>query len=397
VTAIDRLYYRDAYLTEFRAQVIDTAPGGRVYLDRTAFYPASGGQPYDTGVIGAATVTDVIDEGDRVAHVVSGEVGGQEVDCRVDWPRRFDHMQQHTGQHLLSAVLHELYGIATLSFHLGRDSSTIDVDAPKLDAGELRAASRRANALVFENRPVAISFEHAAEAQGLRKASEREGELRIVSIEGLDRSACGGTHVTRLGEIGPIAIRRLDRIRGTTRIEFLCGWRAIERAHADFDALARVAQVYSGALDDAPALVTAQQSRLADAERALRKLSLEMAQMRGRELHSATAPDAAAGNLRRVDREVAGALDDTLRAEAQSFAACGRAVYLAWSRDPASILLAVSADSGAHAGNLVKQALTAVGGRGGGSAQSAQGSVPDAKRLDQVLDAIRAAQAGGLG
>ena len=150
----DRLYYTDSYLHEFHARVTDRADDGRrIYLDRTAFYPSSGGQPCDKGSIDSVPVLDVIDEGERIAHVVASPVTAGEADCRVDWQRRFDHMQQHSGQHLLSAIFVERFGIATVSFHLGQESSTIDLDTAALDPARMLEAERRANEVVFENRP----------------------------------------------------------------------------------------------------------------------------------------------------------------------------------------------------------------------------------------------------
>jgi alanyl-tRNA synthetase len=304
----DRLYYQDSYLTEFRARVVEVSPDAvspdrqRVYLDRTAFYPTSGGQPFDTGQLGGLNVVEVIDEGDRIAHILSERLEQSEVDGRVHQPRRFDHMQQHTGQHLMSAVLVEMFDAATVSFHLGAEACTIDI-ARALEAEQLRQAERRANQIVFENRPVTVSFQHSSEDLGLRKPTEREGEVRIVSIQGLDRSACGGTHVRATGEIGPILLRKQDRIRGHQRIEFLCGGRAVARARADFEALSQIARVFSAPLDDAPAMVEAQREKLQEADRTRRRLATELAQASGRALYAETPPgsDGIRRLLRRVD------------------------------------------------------------------------------------------------
>jgi alanyl-tRNA synthetase len=220
----DRLYYTDAYLTAFDAAVVARADGGRrMYLDRTAFYPTSGGQPFDTGRLGGAEVVDVVDEGDRVAHLLASPVEGDRLDGRIDWPRRFDHMQQHTGQHLLSAVIAERFGHATVSVHFGRESSTLDLDTSALPHDQAVEAEALANAVVTENRPVGVSFEAAGATAGLRNASDRQGTLRIVTIEGLDRSACGGTHVRATGEIGAILIRKVERVKQLVRLEFLSG------------------------------------------------------------------------------------------------------------------------------------------------------------------------------
>ena len=394
----DRLYYTDSYLREFHARVTGrSADGHRIYLDRTAFYPTSGGQPHDTGAIAGVSLVDVEDEGDRIVHVVAAPLSEDEngeVDCRIDWERRFDHMQQHSGQHLLSAVFVERFGIPTVSFHLGQESSTIDLDTPALDPTRVLGAERRANQAVCENRPLAVSFQDAAETRDLRKPSEREGTLRIVSIDGLDRSACGGTHVARTGEIGPILLRKLERIRNTVRVEFLCGGRAVSRARADFDALSRVAQMVSGSLDETPDLVATQFEAARNADKLRRKLEADLAQYRGRELYAATAPDEA-GVRRVLQRLPSGSLEE-LRAIAQSFAAQPKAVFIGALdsiAEPPAVLLAVSADggtdSGVDAGKVLKAALTQAGGRGGGNPRLAQGSLPNREALEQVLSAIR--------
>jgi alanyl-tRNA synthetase len=384
----ERLYYADSYLREFRARVTERSPDGRrIYLDRTAFYPTSGGQPHDTGAIAGVPLVDVEDEGERIAHVVAAPVSAEEVDCRIDWDRRFDHMQQHSGQHLLSAIFVERFGIATISFHLGQESCSIDLGTPTLEPARVLEAERRANQAVFENRPIAISFADSAETRDLRKPSAREGTLRIVSIEGLDRSACGGTHVARTGEIGTILLRKLDRIRNTVRVEFLCGGRAVGRARADFDALSRVAQMVSGSLDEAPELVAAQFEAARNTDKLRRKLEEDLAPYQGRELYAATAADEA--GVRRVLRRLPSGNLENLRGMAQSFTAQAQAVFIAALDEPPAVLLAVSADSGINAGKLLKAALTQAGGRGGGNPRIAQGSLPSREALEQVLSHIR--------
>jgi len=381
----DRLYYKDCYLIEFQARIVDASPDRlKVYLDRTAFYPTSGGQPFDTGRLGGSAVIDVVDEEGCIAHLLGSPLAADSVAGAIDWQRRFDHMQQHTGQHLLSAVLIELFGAATVSFHLGADASTIDVARP-LEPQQIRAAERRANEVVFQNRPVTIGFEDSAQDLGLRKATERQGEVRIVSIQDLDRSACGGTHVRSTAEIGPILLRKLDRIRGTQRIEFVCGMRAVARARADYDSLSAIARSLSAGLDEAPALVTANLEKLQEADKTRRRLANELAQAKGRELYAATAPGE--DGLRRIQRNVP-VLSDELRVEAQSFTAGEKSVFLASSEDPPSVLLAASKDSGINAGDVLKTALAAAGGRGGGNQNTAQGSLPNKEALDSLLRSV---------
>src|SRR4051812_176756 len=175
-----RLYYEDSYLTEFRTRV----PGNigdpcRVVLEETAFYPSSGGQPFDLGTINGIEVIDVLDSEDGIVHVLAGPVASADgiMHGRIDWARRFDHMQQHTGQHLLSAVIVDLFGVQTVGFHMGAESSTIELGAPAFDAKQIRAAEDKANQIIIENRPVAVSYLEAGQAANLRKPSEREGVL----------------------------------------------------------------------------------------------------------------------------------------------------------------------------------------------------------------------------
>jgi alanyl-tRNA synthetase len=238
----ERLYYTDAYRAEFSARVVDSADEGRrVYLDSSAFYPTSGGQPHDLGTLDGLAVVDVIDEDDRIAHVLAKPITSTNVVGKVEWTRRFSHMQQHTGQHLLSAIFEDLFGMKTVSVHFGDEYSTLDLEADSLSSDQLRKAQRRANEIIAENRAVTVTFEDAATAKGLRKAVDRAGTLRIISIEDLDRSACGGTHVRATGEIGCALLRGTERIRKTTRVQFVCGLRAVERASDDYAALAAIA------------------------------------------------------------------------------------------------------------------------------------------------------------
>ena len=385
-----RLYYTDSYLTDFDAGVVEVADDGRrVYLDRTAFYPTSGGQPHDLGSLAGARITDVIDEGERIAHVVESPVAsdGGAVHGTVDWERRFDHMQQHTGQHLLSAVLEELYGFHTVSVHFGGDYSSLDLDVESVSAHRVVEAEARANALVAENRAVTTSFEDASQASGLRKESGRTGTLRIVSIAGLDRSACGGTHVRATGEIGAILIRKVERVRKSARLEFVCGSRAVRRARADFEALTRIAGALSASLDDAPALVAAQSEQLRAGENERRRLERELAGHRARALYDAAPADER--NLRVVRQEAA--TMDELRTLAHATIALPRAVLVGTIGEPPSLLLATAEDTGLDAGRLLREGVSRVGGRGGGSSRIAQGSVPDAGRLTEAVASVLSA------
>jgi alanyl-tRNA synthetase len=297
-------------------------------------------------------------------------------------------MQQHTGQHLLSALAADGHGWETLSVHFGPELSTLDLGVESITPSMLQALERAANAAVTANHAVQVDFEDAATVTGLRKASERSGTLRIVSIEGLDRSACGGTHVRRTGEIGTIVLRRAERVRKATRVEFLCGARAIARVRADYEILARIAQGLSCSLDEVATLVPAQAEQLRALDNERRRLEEAVSAMRAREVHAALVPDA--GGIRRlVERRPSGKADAS-RAFALAFCALPGAVYVGAVAEPPAILVAASDDSGVDAGRVLKAALGTVGGRGGGSPRLAQGTVPDAAALDAVVAALSA-------
>lgn len=393
----ERLYYRDSYLTEFEATVVAHGEADRVYLDRSAFYPTSGGQPFDRGVLRGSgspelSVLDVVDEGDRVAHVLgSGEAqklaAGERVTGSIDWSRRFDHMQQHSGQHLLSAVFFERLGVGTQSVHFGVETSTLDLDTGELGTDALVGVEARANELVFENRPLSVADEDAPE--GLRKESARSGPLRVVSIAGLDRSACGGTHVARTGEIGPILLRKVERVRKALRVEFVCGRRATRRARADYDALGRLAGSLSASVDDVVDVVG---KRLGEQQRdaaALRTARESLDGYQAAELYARARSETGGGRALHLERRAAGSVQE-LRGLALAYSAHPKALFIAAFDEPAAILLAASSDTGVDAGAVLKSALAAAGGRGGGSARLAQGSVDGPGALAEVLRIVRA-------
>ena len=382
-----RLYYADSYLRDFEAAVIDRSEDSRrVYLDQTAFYPTSGGQPFDIGQLGGIEVTDVVDEGDRVAHLLVAPLPGARARGQIDWRRRFDHMQQHTGQHLLSAVLADVVGHATVGVHFGQESSTLDLDATALTPDQVAKAEERANEIVVQNRPVTVSFEAAESATGLRKATDREGALRIVTIEGLDRSACGGTHVRATGEIGSILIRKLERVRKGTRLEFLCGGRATWRARADYMLLSQLAGELSAAVDELPRLIASQREEIKEANATVRELQARLDIGRAKELYAAATPEST--GIRRVTVHEEGPSADTLRGLAQAFSAMPRAVFIGAVTSPPAVVLAASEDTGIDAASLLKSLLSSVGGRGGGSARLAQGIVPGRAQLQTVVESL---------
>ena len=231
----ERLYYEDSYLKEFRAKVlkkikIDNRPA--VVLGETAFYPTSGGQPYDKGVIQDVPVVEVVEEGDEIIHILKEELKEKinyEVVGKIDWKRRFDHMQQHLGQHILSGALMKLWGVETVSFHLGEEVCTLDIAKEELTEEEAKKAEECANEIIFDNRPVKCYFvegEEELKGLNLRKVLEKTGKIRIIEVEDFDFSACGGTHCRATGEVGLIKITKWEKRGEKIRLEFICGRRA---------------------------------------------------------------------------------------------------------------------------------------------------------------------------
>jgi len=389
----ERLYYTDPYARRFDATVQrvvrpdDGTGRTRVFLDRTAFYPTSGGQPFDTGLLGGLRVVDVIDEYDgSIAHIVEGEIApGQSVHGDIDWERRFDHMQQHTGQHVLSAACDRLFNVRTVSFHLGADVSTIDL-ARELTPEEIAAAESEANRVVWEDRPVGIRFasKEEAAAMPLRKESLRDGTLRLIDVENWDLSACGGTHVARTGAIGVIAIAAWERFKGGQRLEFLCGGRALARFGAMRDVLAATVRLLSVAPQELPGIVERMRIEGKEQKRAMVALESELARFRAEELW-------ATGTVTPAGRFVTAKLEadaNGLKTIASALVARpGTIAALASTASPTLVVVARSADLTAiSAQQAVSSLVTTFGGRGGGKPDLAQ-----AGGLQGSVDAILAA------
>jgi alanyl-tRNA synthetase len=227
-----RMFFEDAYLTEFDARVVERREiEGRpaIILDRTAFYPEAGGQSCDRGKIDGIAVLQVVEDGEAIVHVLERAIEADTVHGRIDWPRRFDRMQQHSGQHILSQAFYEVVKGATMSFHIGEDVSSVEIGVPKISDADLDRVEARANAVLFEDREIKTYFvpEDRIGTVPLRKPPKKEGPIRVVEVSGFDYSACGGTHCRRAGEIGLIKVTKADRIRNNLRFEFVCGGRAL--------------------------------------------------------------------------------------------------------------------------------------------------------------------------
>jgi len=271
-SATKRLYFDDSYKIEFEAEVEDRLvyeDRPSVVLDRTCFYPDSGGQPSDKGTIEGVEVLKVVEDGERIVHVLAADVPAGSIRGKIDWTTRFDHMQQHSGQHILSQAFFELLRGETRSFHLGAEISTLEIGLAKAEEEDIERVERRANEVVFENREIKTYFV-AEERIGeipLRRPPQKGGLIRVVEADTFDYSACGGTHCRRTGEIGLIKIIKGERIRGNLRFEFLCGGRALR----DYALKNRVVRQLVGQFNVKEADVAASVAKLAEEMKAFKK------------------------------------------------------------------------------------------------------------------------------
>ncbi len=373
----ERLYYTDPYLAEFTANVlaIEITPDGRqsAVLDRTAFYPTSGGQPYDTGTLGGARITEVVDREDgAILHVFEGELPCGSITGRIDWPRRFEHMQQHTGQHVLSAAFDRVAQARTVSFHLGAASATIDL-AKEVSREIIARAESEANRVVWDDRPVSIRFASAEEAAALplRKEPARGGELRLIDVDGFDLSACGGTHVRRTGAIGMIAIAGWERFRGGTRVEFRCGGRVLDAYRHLRDSVGESTRLLSVLPGEVAPAVERLQSELRELKRENKALQGKLAAF---EADALAAGAEAAGGLALVVAQLEGWDAGSLKVIASHIVARPKhAAVLIGMPAPASIVAARSPDVSLDCAAIVRQLALRFGGKGGGRPELSQG------------------------
>jgi alanyl-tRNA synthetase len=355
-------------------------------LDRTAFYPTSGGQPNDLGKIGDANVLDVRDEGDEIIHVVDRKPEDPNVTGCVNWPRRFDHMQQHTGQHVLSAMFQERFGMPTVSFHMGAEICTIDLRGPEPSAEILEGAERAANQVVFEDRPVMVRYGTAEQFSklGVRKEVDRSGILRAVEIESVELQPCGGTHVKSTGQIGMILVRRCTKMRQDWRVEFVCGGRAEKVARHDFELLREAAEKLGCATED---VVTAASRALSELDANFKNLRTTLERLAAAEaapaLQSAGAgPD----GLRIISRGFEGVPIEYLGFFATELAKSEKTIALLAEKNSGQLLFAQNSSSGKDMNTLLKRVFEKFGGKGGGTRDFARGKLADAAQVQTALN-----------
>ena len=399
----DRLYYTDPFLHEFDARVLSVTDANghtAVTLDRSAFYPTSGGQNFDTGWLQLSGAND--SERLRVQEVLenekTGEVlhfldtgamhlqAGAGVRGFVDSGRRRDHMQQHSGQHVLSAAFEKLYKFATVSFHMGEESCTIDLATLKVTDVQMRAAERLTNEIITEDRPVEIRFATAAEAQnmGVRKISPTERDkLRLIDIRDFDLNACGGTHVRSTGQIGALLLRKTEKVRQGTRVEFVCGMRAIATARRDFETLTEAAALFSTNIYEVPAQIRKGQEENKAAQKSQHRLLEEVAELQAVRLLQRA-------EVRHGQQLVVAFLPDRdlvyLKMLAQKLTKSGQAIALLACGGPHPFLVfAQSPGSNHDMGGLIKQLAQPFGIRGGGTRDMAQGTAAEASAVERAL------------
>ncbi len=383
----ERLYFADAYLTQFSAQVIarkQRADRLAVALDQSAFYPEGGGQPADAGTLSGVAVLDVQAEGELVWHTLAGPLEADLVQGQIDWARRFDHMQQHHGQHLLSAAFEQLYGLKTVSFHLGAAVATIDIAAQALAPEQLAAIEELTNQVIWEDRPVLTRFVMPEELARLplRKPPQVQGRVRVVSVPDFDHSACGGTHPRATGGVGLAHIRRCERRGEVMRVEFVCGGRAARDLRWKNAALGSLAGALSVGADEVEAAV----ARVREAEeRARKRLELASEQLIAFEAQELMARAELVGIFQVVRRAFADRPLDEVRALARAVAARGGVALLGLRAEKTQLIFACGPGAPADCGALLRQTLAGFGGRGGGQPTQAQGGLPDGARLDEAL------------
>ncbi len=397
----ERLYYRDSHLVEFEASVIDVSERvsgwTAITLDRTAFYPTGGGQPSDTGTIDGLRVVECIDHEDEgVSHVIQGRAPqiGSTVKGRVDWPRRLDHMQQHTGQHILSAAFVNLFKAPTRSFRVLEEVCEIDVEVANPATEIIERAVELANNIIWEDRTVSIDYVTAEQASEmpLRKEPVREGELRVIEIEDFDLTPCGGTHAVRTGEVGMIAVRSWERAKGLTRIEFVAGVRALNEYRRANKTARATAALFSAGRDDAPKLVKRMVEENKELQRRVRALEELAARVEAEELLQGSSPIVSEGSRGPGVRVITKIFDnrdpESLKHLAQALIAHSRLVALLASRDSeaARLVFARSSDAPGDMNALMREACEMLDGRGGGKPDLAQGGGKNVAKLYEAIE-----------
>ncbi len=394
-----RLYYTDAYQTEFAAHItaVTTLNGQpAVLLDQSCFYPTSGGQPHDTGWLRAGVLTDrqvtdvVVGDQGEVLHVLSEalsqEAVGQVVHGVIDWARRYDHMQQHAGQHLLSQVFYQRFGFETVSVHFGDTESTLDLETADITPAQLAEAETYAAQLVYAALPIKAYFVPDTELHtiALRRPPKVRGMVRIVEIEKFDYSACGGTHCRSTAEIGPIKLTRLERRRGQVRVTFLCGQRAWQDYRVKHHLITEAATLFSNEIAQVPILIERNLTQLKELQRQIDELQTELLDLEAIQMLSRARELGDYRLLQQIftDKDVATVKRLASQLQQYDHVICLFGIIHAGK---ATLIFARAADVNVHVGNLLRDGLQAMGGKGGGKEDFAQGGGITAQQVEEIL------------
>lgn len=407
----ERLYYTNSYQTEFAAHITAvTTHNGQpaVLLDQSVFYPTSGGQPHDTGWLRSGVLPDlqvidvVVDEQGRVAHLLAEapapEAVGQVVNGLIDWPRRYDHMQQHSGQHLLSQLFYQHFGFETVSVHFGDVESTLDLATPDMTPEQLEEAESAAANLVYAALPIKAYFvtETDLATIPLRRPPKVRGTIRIVEIARFDYSACGGTHCHTTAEIGPIKLTRLERRRGQVRLTFLCGNRAWQDYRRKHQLITEAAAHFSTEIVQVPLLIERSLGQTKELQRQLAALQSELLGFEATHLLTTATLLQGYRLVQRLftDKEVGAVKTLATQLQQQAGIIC---LFGAQQGDKASLIFARSADVPLHVGNLLRDCLREIGGKGGGKEDFAQGGGITVQQAEERLQAAAQAVLSLLG
>jgi alanyl-tRNA synthetase len=389
----ERLYYQDPYVQTFSSRIVkrcevDGQPA--VELQATAFYPTAGGQPHDTGTLDEARVVDVqVDDDGRVLHLLDRPVQQAEVEGKIDWPRRFDHMQQHTGQHILSQAFSQICRAETVGFHMGEDLSTVDLDRAPLSPDQVQKAEQAANQVVMSASPVTARFVDDRElaALPLRKMPTINGPIRIVEVQDYDWSACGGTHVRNSGQVGLIKVLRIERRNDKTRIHFVCGRRAL----ADYASKHATVQALAGYLTTSESEILSSVQRMeAEIKQERKANAVAQIQLLDYQIEDWVAQAEPVGSLRVIslvfEQRASNLLKETARRLIEH---SGIVALLATQQPRPQFVFARAQDVDVDMGTLIRASCAVTGGRGGGRPSFAQGGTPENTPIEPVLDHAR--------
>ncbi len=385
-----RLYYDDPYLINFTARIIQTLPIGEKYglvLDRTAFYPESGGQPSDTGHIGGIPVLHVTEENGQIRHMVERLPCGTAVECSIDWQRRLDHMQQHTGQHIVSACFASLYNGDTDSFHLGRDSVSIEINLDRFDVDMAVRVETMANEIAVKNLPVTAEIvdDMRLQIMPLRKRPSVADNIRVVQIQGFDYSPCGGTHVGHTGEVGLIRLKKWEKCKGGYRFQFVCGSRAL----ADYRLQDSITRLLCDQLSVRDFEIKAAMEKLmTDYKAAQKELAAVKQELLAYEADRLLKESRTVNGIRVVSKAFDGRNINDLKLLAQSIIQQpGHAALLVCRNDAVQVIFSRSEDVDLDMSRLIKAVFPIINGKGGGSPKAAQGGGSNTAAVEDFLSA----------